>query len=137
MAAKPTEGVIINIMKKPIPYNPKLKNVAKKLRKNMTLAEVLLWNHLKGKQICEYDFHGQKPIENYIVDFFCSELMLAIEIDGNSHDDKYEKDILRQKEIEKFGVNFLRFSDREVKANVESVLRGIENWIKEYEGRSK
>ncbi len=82
-----------------------------------------------------YKFHRQKPIGNYIVDFFCSELMLAIEIDGNSHDEKYEKDVLRQKEIERFGVNFLRFSDHEVKTNMKGVLSGIKNWIKEHKGR--
>ena len=66
-------------------YNPKLKNLARTLRNNSTLSEVLLWNHLKGKQMKGYDFHRQKPLDNYIVDFFCPKLRLIIEIDGESH----------------------------------------------------
>lgn len=75
---------------------------------------MLLWYHLKGKQIKGYDFHRQKPILNYIVDFYCSELLLAIEIDGESHYGNEEADKIRQNEIEKLGINFLRFDDSEV-----------------------
>ena len=57
-------------MRKIISYNPKLKQLAKNLRNNSTLAEVLLWQNLKGKKMKGYDFHRQKPIGNYIVDFF-------------------------------------------------------------------
>ena len=78
--------------RKIIPYDPKLKQLARELRNKSTLAEVLLWKHLKGKQIQGYDFHRQKPLDQYIVDFFCSELMLAIEIDGDSHDYKERED---------------------------------------------
>ena len=63
-------------------YNSKLKERARYLRSNGTLSEVLLWRHLKGKQMLGFDFDRQKPIDNYIVDFFCNELMLAIEIDA-------------------------------------------------------
>jgi len=87
------------LRRKIIPYNPKLKPLAKKLRNNMTLSEVLLWNELKGKRILGYDFDRQKPIDNYIVDFYCKELFLAIEVDGDSHyhDDAPIKDAIRQK----------------------------------------
>jgi very-short-patch-repair endonuclease len=79
--------------RKIIPYNPKLKEIAQKLRKQGILSEVLLWKELKGKKMMGYDFHRQKPLENYIVDFFCNELMLIIEIDGSSHnDDTVEND---------------------------------------------
>lgn len=90
------------------PYNTKLKELARKLRNKSTLAEVLLWNELKNKQIKEYDFHRQKPILNYILDFFCSELYLAIEVDGISHDneERMQKDIIRQSEIETLGITF-------------------------------
>ena len=67
-------------------YNPKLKQRARQLRNNSTLSEVLLWNELKNGKMKGKDFHRQKPIENFIVDFFCPELALAIEIDGTSHD---------------------------------------------------
>jgi very-short-patch-repair endonuclease len=75
-------------------YHPKLKERARQLRNNSTLSEVLLWNELKNGKMKGKDFHRQKPIMNYIVDFFCHELALAIEIDGNSHgsENAYEKD---------------------------------------------
>lgn len=116
-------------MRKIIPYNPKLKKLAKNLRNNSTLSEVLLWQHLKKKQIRGYDFHRQKPMGNYIIDFFCDELLLAIEIDGYSHDEKLDKDLIRQKELEKYGIRFLRFNDIDIKKNIEGVVAEIEKWI--------
>lgn len=100
-----------------IPYNPELKELARELRKSSTLSEILLWQHLKRKQMFGYDFHRQKPVDNYIVDFFCNELMLAIEIDGRRHDfeEVYVRDIARQQKLESLGIYFLRFDDREVK----------------------
>ena len=116
-----------------IPYNPKLVLLAKKLRKNMTLSEVLLWQELKGKQMLGYDFDRQKPIDNYIVDFYCKNLRLAIEIDGQSHEHEevavYDKK--RQKRLEDLGVRFLRFDDLEVKKEMKYVLNRIYDWIKE------
>lgn len=79
---------------------------ARKLRTNITKSEVLLWNYLKGKQVLGYDFLRQKPILDFIVDFYCSELNLAIEIDGESHYGNENKDEIRQKEIKKYGVSF-------------------------------
>ena len=76
-----------------------------------------------------YDFYRQKPIDNFIVDFFCSELMLAIEIDGESHADKVEYDEQRQKHLESLGVHFLRFCDRDVKQNMAGVLETISGWV--------
>ena len=66
-------------------YNPKLKLLARQLRNNSTKSEITLWQYLKGKNMCGCDFIRQKPIDNYIVDFFCYELRLAIELDGFSH----------------------------------------------------
>lgn len=94
-------------MRRPIiPYNPKLKELARHLRNNSTLSEILLWEYLKGKQMKGYDFHRQKPIADYIVDFYCPDLLLAIEIDGDSHRERYNQDTHRQKRIESFGVHF-------------------------------
>ncbi len=112
-----------------IPYNPKLKAYASQLRRNMTLAEVLLWKHLKARQMNGYDFNRQRPIGEYIVDFYCRDLRLAIEIDGNSHDFKKEKDDNRQKALEKLGVRFLRFWDHDVKHDMQKVLGEIRAWI--------
>ena len=116
-----------------IPYNPKLVLLAKKLRKNMTLSEVLLWQELKGKQMLGYDFDRQKPIDNYIVDFYCKNLKLAIEIDGQSHEheEAATNDEKRQKRLEDLGVRFLRFDDLEVKKEMKYVLNRIYDWIKE------
>ena len=112
-------------------YNPKLKELARKLRKNMTLAEVLLWNQLKQKKMLGFDFDRQRPIDEYIVDFYCKELMLAIEIDGASHnfEDSDVRDMERQDRLENLGVRVLRFTDGDVKQNLEGVLRGVRNWI--------
>ena len=113
-----------------IPYNPKLKERARQLRKNSTLSEILLWEQLKIKQLKGYDFHRQKPIDNYIVDFYCPEIMLAIEIDGESHrDERLDKDNIRQRELEKLGVHFIRFSDLDIKTNLEGVILSISEWI--------
>lgn len=115
-----------------IPYNPKLKELARKLRKESTLGEVLLWKVLKGKAL-GVEFHRQVPMLNYIVDFYCHEIKLAIEVDGSSHDteEAIERDALRQEEIEKYGVQFLRVPDEMVKKEMINVIRMIENKLSE------
>jgi very-short-patch-repair endonuclease len=69
-----------------------LKVLARELRRNMTLSEVLLWKELKNKSVLGYDFDRQRPIGNFIVDFYCKELALAIEIDGDTHIYRYDYD---------------------------------------------
>ena len=113
-----------------IPYNSELKLLARQLRKNSTLPEVLLWQNIK-QRAHGVQFHRQVPMLNYIVDFYCHEIGLAIEIDGNSHDHAFEYDSKRQGEIEAYGVTFLRFSNEEVKKNMFSVLLVIEEKVKE------
>ncbi len=120
-----------------LPYNPKLKSRARELRNNSTLSEVLLWNQLKQNKVCGCDFHRQKPIDEYIVDFFCPELMLAIEIDGRSHDGKYKYDKKRQAKIENYGIKFLRFSDEAIKKRLNAVLDKIQWWIEDNTPRPK
>ncbi len=97
----------------------------------MTFGEVLLWNELKQKKMMGFDFDRQRPILNYIADFYCKDLMLAIEIDGASHDDQLEADEMRQKELENVGVNFLRFDEQFVRNDIGNVLYNIQNWIEE------
>ena len=80
-----------------------------------------------------YEFHRQKPLGHYIVDFFCHELMLAIEIDGSSHDTKQEYDARRQREIEAFGITVLRFKDAYVRSNLDDVVQALEAWVREKE----
>ena len=115
--------------KKIIPYNPKLIALAKQLRNKGTVAEIRLWQCLKSKQMLGYDFDRQKPVDNYIVDFFCNELMLAIEIDGITHNHKLEDDKLRQRKLESLGIRFLRFYDDDVGNNLDGVLTAIRSWV--------
>ena len=117
--------------RKIIPYNPQLKHLAKALRNNMTYSEALLWNELKQKMMLGHDFDRQRPIDNYIVDFYCKELMLAIEIDGDSHQDSgvARNDFIRQKRLESFGVTVLRIDDADVKENLDDVIQRIEECI--------
>jgi very-short-patch-repair endonuclease len=120
----------LSMRKKFLKYNPKLKATARMLRSHSTLAEILLWNQLKGKKILGYDFHRQKPIGNYIVDFFCPRLLLAVEIDGSSHLERAEEDKRRQTELQALGIRFLRFRDHEVKQDIGSVIDIIKEWVK-------
>jgi len=114
--------------RKIIPYNSNLKMLARKLRNDSTLGEVLLWNELKNKQFYGYDFHRQKPLLNYIVDLYCYELELVIEIDGLYHnwEEQDNRDVLRDNELNSYGLTILRFTEQEVRKNMQDVLRTIE-----------
>lgn len=120
-----------------IHYNPKLKEKARYLRNNSTLSEILLWNELKQRKMHGHQFYRQKPIGNYIVDFFSYTLWLVIEIDGESHDEfSYKYDESRQAYLESIGLNVLRFDDLEVKRDMSNVLRVIEEWVLESQGEA-
>ena len=121
--------------RKIIPYNPNLKELAKNLRNNSTKAEIILWQKLKRKQMYGYDFHRQKPIDNYILDFYCYELNLVIEVDGYSHEflEVYQKDTIKEKKMLELGINVLRFTDNQVLKDTENVLRAIEFYIENFE----
>ena len=117
-----------------IHYNPKLKQRARDLRNNSTLSEILLWEEIKNRKMLGYKFLRQKPIGNYIVDFFCNKLKLAIEIDGDTHtEDRFEYDMNRQKWLELKGISVLRFDDLEVKKDMNNVLMALERWIRNHE----
>ena len=125
--------------RKIIPYNPKLTVLARKLRNESTETEIYLWLKLKGKQMYGYDFHRQKPIDNYILDFFCYELLLGIEVDGYSHEflEVYNKDKIKEKRMNELGISILRFSDFEVLRDMENIIRAIEFYILEFEKNHK
>ena len=82
-----------------IHYNPKLKDYARKLRKNPTFSERILRKHIKSGQLKGYRFLRQKPINEFIVDFYCKRLKLIIEIDGITHLHKKSYDHLREKKL--------------------------------------
>jgi len=75
----------------------------------------------------------QKPIDNYIVDFFCSKLKLIIEVDGISHNDKYKRDQIRQQRLESRDFSVLRFYEKDIKKDIRAVIGAIEDWIEKIE----
>lgn len=99
----------------------------------MTLPEVLLWGKLKQRKMLGFHFSRQRPIDHCIVDFYSTELQLAIEIDGDMHYRKnlQIKDKKRQKRLESLGVHFLRFKNREVEHQMGKVLDVIKSWVEE------
>ena len=113
-------------------YNPNLKEKARRLRIKCTPSETLLWSRIRRRSL-GYEFHRQVPIDEYIVDFYCHELRLAIEVDGSSHDNKQEYDLLRQRKLERLGVRFLRFDDRDFKRSMNDIIRALSIVISELE----
>jgi very-short-patch-repair endonuclease len=127
-------SVILFVPRKIIAYNTSLKQLARQLRKNSTQSEIKLWSHLRNKQMMGYDFHRQKPIDNFILDFFCYELMLCIELDGFTHqfEDVYKKDVFKENRLLELGITTLRFADNMVMHDIANVLRAIEGFIENY-----
>jgi len=118
-------------------YNPKLKELARQLRNDSTKSEIRLWKYLKGKQMMGYDFYRQKPIDNYIVDFFCNKLALAIELDGFSHsiEEVYLKDNRKEKRLKELGITVLRFQDYEVMYDIDNVIAVIQQYVEDFDKR--
>ena len=115
---------------KELPYNKLLKECARELRKAGNLAEVLLWQQLKGKQFLGLDFTRQQVIGSFIADFYCDKLKLVIEIDGGSHVGREEYDASRDTYMESLGIKVVRILDNDVRHNMEGVLRHLENLIR-------
>jgi very-short-patch-repair endonuclease len=119
-------------MDKPyIPYNLKLKQKARELRKNQTKEEIVFYNQILKKHFKEYRFLKQKPIDGFILDFYCSKLNLGIEIDGGIHiaqkiRDKERDEIL----LNKHNIQVIRFSNKDVTHNVQNVVDVIKQCIK-------
>jgi very-short-patch-repair endonuclease len=111
-------------------YNPELRSRARELRKNGTLGEALLWKQLRARQV-GFQFHRQVPIGKYIVDLYCKELKVAIEIDGMSHlhEETFAYDERRQSELEQMGVTVLRFQEREVREQIAGVVEAIKEFL--------
>ena len=111
-----------------IHYNPKLKVLAAQLRSRGTKSEILLWNQLKGSQVNGFRFIRQKPIGDYIVDFYCKEVGLVIELDGLSHQSNEVMDLDERKQsyLESIGLKVIRFEDEDVIRDLPNVMRVIE-----------
>ena len=119
-----TESLVFN--KGHLPYNPSLKNFSRAMRNQGELAEILLWKQLKSKQT-GYTFNRQKPILNYIADFYCKDLSLVIEVDGFSHFSKesaiYDEE--RDRQMKAIGLTVIRVEDEDVRKDAEYVAKSI------------
>ena len=114
-------------------YRSDLVEKARLLRNKSTPGEKRLWKYISRKQILGYDFDRQTPIDNYIVDFCCKALKLVIELDGRYQDFKVEYDERRQKRIESYGVQVIRFEEKMVLEDIDQVLAEIRYWVLEWE----
>ena len=114
-----------------LPYNKNLKQHTRQLRDNMTDAEKKLWTKIRRKQLQGYQFYRQKPISDYIVDFFCPGAKLVIEIDGSHHlvGETMAYDRIRDECLNSLGLSVLRFTNTEVMRTIEGVVERIEEEI--------
>jgi very-short-patch-repair endonuclease len=106
-------------------YNrTEVKETRRYLRRNLAPAEALLWSRLQRKQLLGLRFRRQYSVGPYVLDFYCPELKLAVEIDGSTHvgDDAERRDRARQSHIEQYDIRFLRFADNDVLKAVDGVL---------------
>lgn len=115
-------------------YNRNLKEFARELRNNSTLAEVVLWSKvLRKRQLRGYSFLRQRPLGNYIVDFFSKDLKLVIELDGEIHKFRRSKDKIREEEIKGFGFSVIRFDNEDVLKALSNVQRTLEEFVDSFE----
>ncbi|MCP4135417.1 MAG: endonuclease domain-containing protein [bacterium] len=104
--------------------------LARDMRKNPTPAEKKLWEALKEGQIEGYKFRSQHPIFRYILDFYCDERSLAIEVDGPIHDNTIEYDQEKDKFIAALGIRTIRFKNKEVENDIDMVINKIRQELK-------
>ena len=105
-----------------IHYNKKLTNLARENRKNPTAAESKMWNEvLRMRHLADYKFSRQKPLADFIVDFYCSALHLVIEIDGDSHAEAVEYDAARTAALNVRGIAVVRYANDEALKNLPGV----------------
>lgn len=108
-------------------YNRRLKEFSRELRKNMTDAERMLWSKVRYKQMKGHLFYRQKPIGNFIVDFYCPKGHLVLEVDGGQHytEAGQAKDNKRDQYLAEKGLRVLRFSDKDVLENLDDIVEKI------------
>ena len=111
-------------------YNKNLRKFARELRtETVSKAEKVLWKSALSKGMSGTKFKRQRPIDNFIVDFFSAECKLIIEVDGNSHLNKSKYDAYRQRKLESLGYTFLRFSEGDVLVGISEVITKIEHAV--------
>ena len=101
--------------------------IAQYLRKNLTIPEKLLWQNLRNKKLDGFKFRRQHPVYRYILDFYCSEIKLAIEVDGNIHQNRNDYDEYRDEILKNIGIQVLRFTNKEIIEDIDQVLIKIKN----------
>ena len=113
--------------------NKELVSNARVLRNNMTKAEIILWSRLREKKINGYKFRRQQPVFDYIVDFYCHELKLIIEVDGEIHSlpEKINYDSKRENILKINGFHILRLSNLEIETELDSTINKIILYISE------
>ena len=102
-----------------------LKPAVRQLRRDQTRAEDALWEHLRSRQIASLKFRRQHAVDRFVVDFYCAEASLVIEVDGSVHDDSRAQDALRQEILESAGLRIIRFSNDDVLNHIEDVIASI------------
>lgn len=122
-------------MGKRLRIHPAIREFARELRQPQTPTEATLWRHLRNRNL-KYKFRRQHPIDFFIIDFYCADAKLLIEIDGDSHSTKeqQEYDNARTEYLEALGYKVIRFTNNDVRYNINSVVTVI---IKEVEQRIK
>jgi very-short-patch-repair endonuclease len=116
-----------------LPYSKKHTERERENRKNATKAESKIWHEvLRMRQFADYKFLRQKPIDNYIVDFYCSELHLVIEIDGDSHAETDGYDAVRTDVLESLGLHVIRYTNDEVLENIDGVYDDLSKRLSSY-----
>ena len=109
-----------------IPYNHELTKKARENRKNPSSVEKRLWfKVLQSKQLVGLKFTRQKPLDEYIVDFYCAELMMAVEIDGDTHADQENYDKQRTAKLNRLGIEVIRYTNQDVMNNIEGVYADL------------
>ena len=105
---------------------PEIEAAARRLRTNMTPAEQILWQALRGRQLDGLRFRAQHPVGRFILDFWCPACRLAVELDGGVHESQQEQDTARTAHLEAHGYHVIRFRNEEVLNDLPSVLKRIQ-----------
>ncbi len=113
-------------MEKRLRIHPTIRQFARELRQPQTPAETTLWQHLRNRNL-QYKFRRQHPIDFFIIDFYCAEAKLLIEIDGPSHLEKEQEeyDKARSEYLETLGYKVIRFTNDDVRYNTDAVITAI------------
>jgi very-short-patch-repair endonuclease len=116
------------------PHTKNSKQYSRENRRSWNPYEICFWKHLlNNKSVMKYKWTRQKPIENYILDFYCAKLRLGIEIDGRSHDENKLYDEMRTALLSEYNIMIIRYQNNDVRFNLDYVYENLMERIKERE----